>query len=221
MTRTRGAARDGSASAAEFLPADADLAGLRRAARDCRGCDLYQDATQTVFGAGPDRARWFLLGEQPGDQEDRLGAPFVGPAGRVLDRALDELGVDRAEVYLSNAVKHFRFVRDERGKRRIHKTPARSQITACRPWWRAELAQVRPQVLVCLGATAAQAVLGPDFRLSQHRGELLTDLPDGDGLPGGLSVLATTHPSAVLRAPDRDAAYTGLVSDLRVALASG
>lgn len=208
--------------AARYVPADADLGALRSAARHCRGCPLYRDATQTVFGEGPPGAAVVLVGEQPGDVEDRRGAPFVGPAGRLLRRALAEVDLPGGDLYVTNAVKHFKHI--VRGKRRIHQTPTRTEVVACRPWLLAELAQVRPAVTVALGATAAKALLGPDFRVTRHRGVLLpwpdgaaapADLPD---LPGG--VLATVHPSAVLRATDRAAAYAGLVADLRTAAAA-
>lgn len=198
-------------------PSDAGLDELRTAVHDCRGCDLYRDATQAVFGDGPPSAHAVFIGEQPGDAEDRAGEPFVGPAGRLLDKALTEAGVDRTTVYVTNAVKHFKFKPAERGKRRIHQKPARSEVVACRPWLAAELAAVRPELVVCLGATAAQSVLGADFRLTEHRGELL-DAPAELDFPA--RVLATQHPSAVLRAPDRDAAYAALVKDLRVAAAA-
>jgi uracil-DNA glycosylase family protein len=196
-------------TAAEFVPANASLAELRKAACSCRGCDLYQNATQTVFGAGPPKARLVLVGEQPGDQEDRAGEPFVGPAGRLLDRALVDAGIQRRSVYLTNAVKHFKF--QQRGKRRIHQKPTRSEVVACRPWLLAELAQVKPKLVVCLGAVASQSLLGPSFKLTQHRGELL-DLPDSTA-----KVTATVHPSAVLRATDRDEAYQAFVADLKKA----
>ncbi|WP_158848931.1 UdgX family uracil-DNA binding protein [Saccharothrix deserti] len=199
-----------TSSAAPFVPEGADLAALRRAAAGCRGCELYKPATQTVFGAGPADARLMLVGEQPGDVEDRQGEPFVGPAGRLLDKALDEADLAREGVYLTNAVKHFKFVPAERGKRRIHKTPARGEIAACLPWLRAELAQVRPALVVCLGATAAKAVLGNSFKVSERRGQV-EHAEDYD-----VDVIATVHPSAVLRAPDRDEAYQGFLADLRV-----
>ncbi|MFB9903711.1 UdgX family uracil-DNA binding protein [Allokutzneria oryzae] len=197
--------------AREQVPDTTDLAELRAAAAACVGCELYRDATQTVFGDGPADADAVLVGEQPGDQEDRSGEPFVGPAGRLLDRALEDAGIERERVYVTNAVKHFKY--DLRGKRRIHKKPSRSEILACRPWLAAEIAAVEPALVVCLGATAAQSVLGSDFRLSQHRGEVL----EAQDFPA--RVTATWHPSAVLRAPDRDAAYAALVVDLRVAAA--
>lgn len=202
------ASRTGTSSAAEFVPEGADLAALRRAAAGCRGCELYKPATQTVFGAGPGDAGLVLVGEQPGDVEDRRGEPFVGPAGRLLDKALDEADLAREGVYLTNAVKHFKFVPAERGKRRIHKTPSRGEVVACLPWLHAELAQVRPTLVVCLGATAAKAVLGSAFKVSERRGRV-ERVEDYD-------VIATVHPSAVLRAPYRDEAYRGFLADLKV-----
>jgi uracil-DNA glycosylase len=196
-----------------FVPAGADLAELERAAADCRGCDLYRDATQTVFGDGDADARVVLMGEQPGDQEDRQGKPFVGPAGRLLDRALDDAGVDRSRAYVTNAVKHFKFVRAEGGKRRIHETPDRMEILACRPWLTAELELIGPDVLVCLGATASKAIFGPSFRVTRQRG---TRLEAPEPLSPDIVVVATIHPSAVLRSRERAAMYEGLVSDLHV-----
>ncbi|MFD7658049.1 UdgX family uracil-DNA binding protein [Actinosynnema sp. NPDC059797] len=195
-------------SAASFVPEGADLAALRRAAAGCRGCHLYEDATQTVFGAGPEDARLLLVGEQPGDVEDRRGEPFVGPAGRLLDKALAEADLDREGVYLTNAVKHFKFIQDARRKRRIHKSPARGEVTACLPWLHAELARVEPDLVVCLGAVAAKAVLGNDFKVTERRGRVERH--------EGRDVIATIHPSAVLRAPDREEAYQGFLADLRV-----
>ncbi|WP_433685614.1 UdgX family uracil-DNA binding protein [Nocardia sp. CA-119907] len=191
--------------AAEFVPAGADLAQLRAAARKCRGCGLYRAATQTVFGTGPSDAAVVMVGEQPGDYEDRQGQPFVGPAGRLLERALEEVGIDRDAVYLTNAVKHFKFV--ERGKRRIHKQPGRTEVVACSAWLAAELQVVEPALVVCLGAVAAKAVLGTDFKVSERRGEMVA-------LPA-YQVIATVHPSAVLRAPDFESAYSDFVADLR------
>jgi uracil-DNA glycosylase family protein len=188
------------------------LADLRASAASCRNCELYRNATQTVFGEGPVHARMMMVGEQPGDQEDRAGTPFVGPAGRLLDRALGEAGIERSAVYLTNAVKHFKFT--ERGKRRIHQKPNRTEVVACRPWLLGELAAVRPDLVVCLGAVAAQALLGTSFRLTRHRGEVL-DLPDSTA-----RVTATVHPSAVLRAEHRDEAYQALVKDLAAAKAA-
>ncbi|UBU14260.1 UdgX family uracil-DNA binding protein [Nonomuraea gerenzanensis] len=199
--------KDGNNGAAEFLPDRLDLDALRRAAAGCEGCDLYRNATQTVFGEGPRQARFMLVGEQPGDQEDRQGHPFVGPAGRILDRGLQEAGIEREDVYLTNAVKHFSFT--PRGKRRIHQKPTAAEIGACQPWLNAELAVVRPEVVVVLGATAARSLLGRAFKVTQHRGEAV---PLGEAL-----AVATIHPSAVLRAPDRDAAYAGFLADLQAA----
>jgi uracil-DNA glycosylase len=197
--------------AASFVPAGADLATLTAAAKRCEGCPLHRDATQTVFGRGPADARIVLVGEQPGDQEDLRDAPFVGPAGEVLDRALAEVRLDRDALYVTNAVKHFKFVM--RGKRRIHQTPRLSEISACRPWVEAELALINPDTLVCLGATAARALLGDDFRLMRDRGRVFATR-------WAPHTLATLHPSAVLRGED-DAAqerlYGMLVDDLRLA----
>jgi uracil-DNA glycosylase len=206
-------ARLGAPGAEKFVPEGADLEQLRQAAAICKGCDLYRAATQTVFGIGDPNARVVLLGEQPGDQEDRQGLPFVGPAGKVLDRALAEAGIDREVTYVTNAVKHFKFERVEGGKRRIHQSPNRTEIVACRPWLAAELDFLEPEVLVCLGATAGKAVFGPSFKVTAQRGVPMTRTE----LNGGLVVVATIHPSAVLRSRDRDEMYAGLVSDLRVA----
>ena len=199
-------------SAEEHLPPRLSLKGLREAAASCRGCDLYKDANQTVFGEGRKSSRMMLVGETPGDVEDREGHVFVGPAGHELDRALDKLGIDRSDVYLTNAVKHFRF--EERGKRRIHQTPTARQITACRPWIRAELRVVKPEALVVMGAVAAKALLGNAFRVTEQRGRV----PDSDLAP---IVVATVHPSVILRAPDaraRRRERDAFVNDLRVAL---
>jgi uracil-DNA glycosylase len=196
--------------AAPFVPEAKNLDTLRTAAASCEGCDLYKQATQTVFGEGPRRARVMLVGEQPGDQEDLQGAPFVGPAGDVLNRALAEVGLARGDVYMTNAVKHFKW--EPRGKRRIHKKPRISEIKACRPWLEAEIRAIKPTVVVCLGATAAQAVLGSQFKLMAQRGQILTSQL-------AQTVIATIHPSAVLRAPDaegRRTAYEMLVADLKV-----
>ncbi|MCU1699180.1 MAG: uracil glycosylase superfamily protein [Mycobacterium sp.] len=194
---------------------------LAAAARGCRDCQLYADAKQTVFGAGPRAARMMLVGEQPGDQEDRAGKPFVGPAGRILDQALDAAGIDRDDLYVTNAVKHFKFtVRTERGKRRIHQTPSRTEAVACRPWLLAELDAVEPAVVVLMGAVAAKSLLGNDFRLTAHRGELL-HLAADDGLRNP-DLVVTVHPSSILRGPPerRDEALRGLVDDLRFAAAT-
>jgi len=202
-----------TSTAEPYLPDTEQLPELARAAADCRGCELYQNATQTVFGRGPASASMMLVGEQPGDVEDQRGEPFVGPAGKLLDRALQEAGIEVGATYLTNAVKHFRWKPDERSKRRIHQKPSAGNIRACRPWLAAELRAVQPSLVVALGATAAQALLGTSFRLTQNRGSVLE--ADLDGLK--FSVLATIHPSAVLRAPDRDAALAGLIDDLRAA----
>ncbi|QKV93380.1 UdgX family uracil-DNA binding protein [Streptomyces sp. NA02950] len=217
MTRGRGRTSPEDAyTAAPFVPEGADLGALREAASGCRGCPLHREASRTVFGAGDADARVVLVGEQPGDQEDRRGKPFVGPAGKVLDRALDEVGIDPDETYITNAVKHFKFTQvPERGKRRIHKAPSLREISACGPWLAAELELIEPEVIVALGATAGKALLGPGFRVTKERGTRLE--ADGSGpAPGGL-VVATIHPSAVLRADDREAVYQGLVADLGVA----
>jgi len=200
-------------TAAPWVPEHADIDELKRAAVDCRGCELWKPATQVVFSAGNPRAPLALVGEQPGDVEDRQGIPFVGPAGRLLQDALAEAGVPKEGVYVTNAVKHFRFT--ERGKRRIHATPQVSHIRACLPWLEAEVKLVDPALIVCLGATAARALLGSSFRVTKQRGEVL-ELATPVGVR---PVLATVHPSAVLRATgdDRDEAFAGLVADLRTA----
>ncbi len=200
-------------TAAPWVPEHADIDELKRAAVDCRGCELWKPATQVVFSAGNPRAPLALVGEQPGDVEDRQGIPFVGPAGRLLQDALAEAGVPKEDVYVTNAVKHFRFT--ERGKRRIHATPQVSHIRACLPWLEAEVKLVDPALIVCLGATAARALLGSSFRVTKQRGEVL-ELATPVGVR---PVLATVHPSAVLRATgdDRDEAFAGLVADLRTA----
>jgi uracil-DNA glycosylase len=208
-----------SPSAAEFVPDTDDLTVLSDASQNCKGCDLYRNATQAVFGSGSRDATVVLVGEQPGDQEDKTGQPFVGPAGRLLDKALVAAGIDRERVYITNAVKHFKF--EERGKRRIHKTPSRTEVVSCRPWLLAELDALDPGVVVLLGATAAKSLLGSDFRLTQHRGEVL-QLPENDlsvDLDVKPRVVATVHPSAILRGPpeDREKAFDALVADLRVA----
>lgn len=206
-------------SAAPFVPASTDLAGLVTAAAGCRGCHLHENATQTVFGEGAAAARVVLIGEQPGDVEDRQGRPFVGPAGKLLDRALEESGIDRGAAYVTNAVKHFKFTMASTGKRRIHAKPDALEIGACRPWLNAELALLNPEVVVCLGATAAQAIFGSSFRVTKSRGALLPwPAQEEDGVQAPYA-LATIHPSAVLRAEDTEAAYAGLVEDLRVVAA--
>lgn len=214
-------------TAAPFVPQEADLDGVARAARDCRGCDLYENATQTVFGEGAADADVVLIGEQPGDAEDRQGKPFVGPAGKLLDRALAEAGISRGNTYITNAVKHFRWkLAPGGGKRRIHQKPEAWQLAACRPWLDAELARLKPRVLVVLGATAGQALFGPSFRVTKARGTVLAWR--APGAPGGgaggsggagFRVVPTVHPSSVIRTdePGREAAYAGFVADLRVA----
>ena len=202
-------------SAQDWIPEHADVAALRKAAVDCQGCDLYGPATQTVFSGGSSRAPMMLVGEQPGDVEDREGLPFVGPAGRLLQQAVDDAGIQRSMLYVTNAVKHFRF--EQRGQRRIHQTPQVRHIKACRPWLSAEIAAVRPQLIVCLGAVAAKSLLGNEFRLTKDRGRLIDAEIDGRGH----RVIATAHPSAVLRTsdgPEREQAYAALVADLRAAV---
>ena len=197
----------------------AALTKLAKDAQGCQRCDLYRNATQTVFGAGARTAPLMLVGEQPGDQEDKAGKPFVGPAGRLLDRALTAADIDRERVYVTNAVKHFKF--EQRGKRRIHKAPSRTEVVACQPWLLGEINAVAPDVVVLLGATAAKSLLGTSFRLTAHRGEALR-LPD-DAVTVDLDVdpqlVATAHPSAVLRGPpqDRETAFKALVTDLKFA----
>lgn len=200
-------------TAAAWVPEHADIDDLRKAAANCKGCELWKPATQVVFSAGNPRARLALVGEQPGDVEDRQGIPFVGPAGKVLQDALKEAEVPFGDVYVTNAVKHFRFT--ERGKRRIHATPQVTHIKACLPWLEAELRVVDPSLIVCLGATAARALLGSSFRVTKQRGQIL-ELATPVGIR---AVLATVHPSAVLRAAgeERSEAFAGLVADLRTA----
>jgi DNA polymerase len=206
-------------SAAEFVPESRSLATVAAAAQDCRGCALYADANQTVFGAGARSATMMLVGEQPGDQEDKAGKPFVGPAGHILDKALEAAGIDREPLYVTNAVKHFKFTRAERGVRRIHKTPSRVEVVACRPWLFVELDLVAPDVVVLMGATAAKSLLGNDFRLTAHRQEVLR-LPEAEH-GGDPAVVVTPHPSSILRGPaeQRDDAFDALVADLRFAAA--
>ena len=200
-------------TAEPFVPERGGLSALRKAAAECLGCPLHRDATQTVFGVGNAHARVMLVGEQPGDQEDRQGKPFVGPAGKLLDRALAEAGLDPADAYVTNAVKHFKFMQAEPRKRRIHKAPTLREMTACGPWLAAELAVVEPELIVVLGATAGKALLGSSFRVTQVRGTVLEEEIHGRRK----RLVPTVHPSAVLRADDREAAYRGLVSDLEVA----
>jgi DNA polymerase len=192
------------------LPTARTVDQLRDLASGCRACDLWARATQTVFGDGPTGARLLVVGEQPGNSEDLEGAPFVGSAGRLLDRAFVDAGIDRSTVYVTNVVKHFKWRRAPSGKKRIHAKPVRGEVEACRPWLVAEVARVKPELIVCLGATAAQALLGRDFRVTRQHGTVM----DSELGP----TLATIHPSAVLRAPDdREALYAGLVADLRAA----
>jgi uracil-DNA glycosylase family protein len=201
-------------TAADFLPQRRTITALREAAATCRGCSLYRNATQTVFGQGRTSAEVVMVGEQPGDQEDRRGKPFVGPAGRMLDEALQDAGIDRADVYITNVVKHFKF--QPRGKRRIHKRPAAAEVAACRPWFEAELEAIKPTALLALGATAAQDLFGRSFRVTKQRGRPL----DSELAP---LVMASVHPSSILRAPDdesRREEYGLFVADLR-ALADG
>lgn len=204
----------GSAAAA-LIPPKPTLERLKREAAGCKACDLWQKGTQTVFGEGNSHASVMFVGEQPGDQEDVEGHPFVGPAGRVLDEALAAAGIDRSEVYVTNVVKHFNWVPAERGKRRIHKKPRYSEIKACRPWLDAEIAVTRPQVIICLGATAAQSMLGREFSVTRQRGQFV----QSDLAP---YVMATVHPSSILRAPDEAARHEqkeAFIADLRVAAA--
>jgi uracil-DNA glycosylase len=199
-----------TSSAAEFVPASLSLAKLRRAAADCHGCPLWKDATQTVFGAGPRKAELMLVGEQPGDREDREGEPFVGPAGDVLTRALESAGIDAGDIYLTNAVKHFKW--RARGKRRLHQTPRAGEVEACRPWLEAELKAVRPTGLLALGGTAAKALFGPSVRVTRDRGRLIDS-------PLASVAALTLHPSAILRLRDHDEredALARLVDDLRL-----
>src|SRR6266550_77497 len=203
MTRAKA-----TGSAADFLPERRTLPALREAAAGCRGCHLWQVGTQTVFGEGREAARAVFVGEQPGDQEDLAGKPFVGPAGRLFDQALEAAGIERAAVYVTNAVKHFKW--QARGKRRIHQKPNAAEVAACRPWLEAELAVIEPRVLVLLGATAAQSLLGREFRVTQNRRKLIeSDLAE--------AVTATIHPSAILRGePERrEAEFDAFVDDLR------
>jgi uracil-DNA glycosylase len=180
-------------SAASFIPEKPTLPSLREAARDCKACDLWKSGTQTVFGEGGRRARIIFVGEQPGHEEDLSGKPFVGPAGRLLDQALEEAGIDRSQTYVTNVVKHFKW--EPRGKRRIHAKPNAAEIAACRPWLEAEISLIQPEIIVCLGATAAQAMLGKQFRVSRQRGEFVKSSL-------APRVMATVHPSSILRAPD-------------------
>jgi DNA polymerase len=205
--------RDPSILRDEALAGQASLDDLRRAAVGCKACDLYRNATQTVFGSGGEAARLMLIGEQPGDREDILGEPFVGPAGRLLDEALEAAGIDRATVYVTNVVKHFKWRRAPSGKRRLHQKPDRAEVEACRPWLEGEVARVRPELLVLMGGTAAQAILGSAFRVTRERGHILAS-------PLGPPAMATVHPSAVLRSrtsEERTSASQSLIADLEVA----
>jgi len=196
-------------SAADFMPEQLTLRSLKVAAADCKGCDLWKKGTQTVFGEGKRRAIALFVGEQPGNEEDLTGKPFVGPAGRIFDSALEEAGINRQQTYVTNVVKHFKW--EPRGKRRIHKKPNSQEINACRPWLEAEIAVVKPQVIVALGATAAQALLGAQFRVTKHRGEFL----ESTLAP---YIMATVHPSSILRAPDdetRRLEYRRFIDDLK------
>ncbi|MEY2526801.1 MAG: uracil-DNA glycosylase [Verrucomicrobiota bacterium] len=193
-------------------PATSSWSALRDAARECTACHLHKHATQTVFGEGPKSAPMMLIGEQPGDYEDVAGKPFVGPAGKIMDRALEEAGIDRKEVYVTNAVKHFKW--EPRGKRRIHQKPNSREIAACRPWLEAEVRLVKPKLVVVMGATAGQTIFGPSFRVTRERGKVLSS-------KFAPKVVATVHPSSLLRQPDeesREREYRNFVADLRVAL---
>ena len=214
---------DAPVGAQQWVPPEPQsIDQLKSAAAGCEGCELHVNATQTVFGRGAPNARLVLVGEQPGDVEDQQGLPFVGPAGRLLREAVDDSGLDASDVYITNAVKHFRF--ELRGKRRIHQNPGPAHITACRPWLVAEFSLLKPELVVILGATAGRALLGPSFRVTQQRGRLMPwpasaqhpeDFPVDE-----IQALATFHPSAVLRADDRDTAYKTLVDDLKIAAAA-
>lgn len=209
------AARTAYPGAEQFLPERRSLSALRTAAADCQGCDLYRDATQTVFGAGDAKAAILLVGEQPGDVEDKQGAPFVGPAGRMLDRALHDAGLGETPSFVTNAVKHFHYRRA--GNRRLHQTPRAGHISACRPWLQAEAAALDPDVVVCLGSTAVKSLFGDAVKVMRDRGTLL----ERDSAIGPGSFVVTVHPSAILRTPpeDRDAAFAAFVADLKVAAA--
>jgi len=200
-------------TASPFLPAKLTIPKLRSAAANCRGCDLWKRATQTVFGEGDTSVSVMLVGEQPGDKEDLAGHPFVGPAGRLLDEALNVAGIDKSKVYITNAVKHFNWAPDQRGKRRIHKKPRYSEIQACRPWLEAEISATHPRIIICLGATAAQALLGKEFSVMRQRGKLVS-------CPLAPRVMATVHPSSILRARDdesRREQKQAFIRDLAVA----
>ena len=214
---------DAPVGAQQWVPPEPQsLEQLKEAAAHCEGCELYADATQTVFGRGAANAKIVFVGEQPGDVEDQQGLPFVGPAGRLLREAVDDAGIDPADVYITNAVKHFRF--ELRGKRRIHQNPGPAHITACRPWLVSEFSLLKPELVVILGATAGRALIGPSFRVTQQRGKLMpwpaSAQHPGDFPVAEIQALATIHPSAVLRADDRETAYRGLVDDLKIAAAA-
>ena len=195
-------------SAAKWVPETQDLRTLQDAARACQGCELYKRATQVVFGEGPPDAKLVMIGEQPGDEEDRKGHPFVGPAERVLDKAIREAGLEREKIYVTNAVKHFKF--EQRGKRRIHSKPSAAEVRACRPWLQAELALIEPEITVCLGVAAVQSLLGPGFRLTEQRGIFFPH-------PWAKQVVATVHPSAILRASERyEEEYQRFLRDMRL-----
>lgn len=197
-------------SAESLIPEKRDIARLQKAAADCKACDLWENATQTVFGEGKRSAKVLFIGEQPGNDEDLQGKPFVGPAGRLLDQALEEAGIDRRQTYVTNVVKHFKW--EPRGKRRIHKKPNSTEIEACRPWLEAEIAAIKPRVIVCLGATAAQTLLGKEFRVSRLRGQLIPS-------PLAHAVIATVHPSSILRAADEPSRHLEMqrfIDDLKI-----
>jgi len=198
-------------TAAAYLPSRLTIPAMREASKGCHGCPLYKLGTQTVFGEGKSTARIVMVGEQPGDQEDRAGKPFVGPAGKLLDEALEEVGIDRDDVYVTNAVKHFKW--EPRGTRRLHSKPSAREVQACKPWLTSELAVIKPEMVVCLGATAAQALMGKEFRITRSRGEVFRETGYA------LWVMATVHPSSILRTPseDREAAYRAFVHDLQIA----
>jgi uracil-DNA glycosylase len=204
--------KESSANLARLTLGLKTIAELRNAARDCKACDLYKTATQTVFGEGPSKPKIMFIGEQPGDQEDRAGHPFVGPAGKLLNEALEKAGIEHSTVYLTNVVKHFKWVAAARGKKRIHKKPRYSEIHACRPWRDAELRVLKPQILVCLGSTAAQSLLGRTFSVTRQRGQLIDS-------PLAPFVLVTVHPSSILRAPDSSACQLQMqafINDLKI-----
>lgn len=211
-TPKRAPSKSNGAALPEVAMALNTITGLREAASDCKGCDLWKNATQTVFGEGPSKAQIMFVGEQPGDQEDREGHPFVGPAGKLFAQALQQAAIEHAKVYVTNVVKHFKWAAAARGKKRIHKKPRYSEIHACRPWLDAELRVVKPQILVCLGSTAAQSLLGRNFSVMRQRGQPIKS-------PLAPIVIATVHPSSILRAPDSDARHLQMeafVNDLKV-----